>query len=110
MSDEIVLRRATGEDADKLARMRWALSAESDDHVPGAGAEALAKPGRADSAIGYLTNVYVEPEHRDQGLGSRLLAGIRDEAAAVRPAARAAPRRSWRAHRTLTPALALAAA
>jgi GNAT superfamily N-acetyltransferase len=31
-------------------------------------------PGRGDPRpIGYLTNAYVEPEHRSKGLGSRML-------------------------------------
>lgn len=30
-------------------------------------------PGKAAGQIGYLTNVYVSPEHRDGGLGSRML-------------------------------------
>lgn len=30
-------------------------------------------PGKVAGAIGYLTNVYVSPEHRNGGLGSRML-------------------------------------
>jgi len=37
------------------------------------------QPGRGPAApLAYVTNVYVEPAHRDGGLGSRMLAGIRD--------------------------------
>lgn len=30
-------------------------------------------PGKHAGPIGYLTNVYVRPEHRDRGLGTRML-------------------------------------
>lgn len=30
-------------------------------------------PGKRAGPIGYLTNVYVSPEHRDRGLGTRML-------------------------------------
>ena len=30
-------------------------------------------PGKRAGPIGYLTNVYVRPEHRDRGLGTRML-------------------------------------
>jgi GNAT superfamily N-acetyltransferase len=30
-------------------------------------------PGKRAGPIGYLTNVYVSPEHRDRGLGARML-------------------------------------
>jgi GNAT superfamily N-acetyltransferase len=30
-------------------------------------------PGKQAGPIGYLTNVYVRPEHRDRGLGTRML-------------------------------------
>jgi GNAT superfamily N-acetyltransferase len=30
-------------------------------------------PGKRAGPIGYLTNVYVAPEHRDRGLGTRML-------------------------------------
>jgi GNAT superfamily N-acetyltransferase len=35
-------------------------------------------PGRRAGPIGYLTNAYVTPEHRDRGLGGRILAHISD--------------------------------
>jgi GNAT superfamily N-acetyltransferase len=35
-------------------------------------------PGRRAGPIGYLTNAYVTPDHRDQGLGARILEGIAD--------------------------------
>ena len=31
------------------------------------------RPGRLDDAIGYVTNVYVEPEHRGHGVGTELM-------------------------------------
>ena len=31
------------------------------------------RPGRFDDAIGYVTNVYVEPEQRGQGVGTELM-------------------------------------
>jgi GNAT superfamily N-acetyltransferase len=33
----------------------------------------LPVPGKQVGPIGYLTNVYVRPEHRDRGLGTRML-------------------------------------
>lgn len=35
--------------------------------------ERVPVPGKVAGPIGYLTNVYVTPEHRDGGLGSRML-------------------------------------
>jgi GNAT superfamily N-acetyltransferase len=34
------------------------------------------RPGRFGHAWGYVTNVYVAPEHRNHGLGARLLAAV----------------------------------
>jgi GNAT superfamily N-acetyltransferase len=37
------------------------------------------QPGRGPAApLAYLTNVYVDPEHRDGGLGSRMLEAVAD--------------------------------
>jgi GNAT superfamily N-acetyltransferase len=33
-------------------------------------------PGKRAGPIGYLTNVYVAPEHRNAGLGGRMLAVV----------------------------------
>jgi GNAT superfamily N-acetyltransferase len=35
--------------------------------------ERIPVPGKIAGPIGYLTNVYIAPEHRDGGLGSRML-------------------------------------
>jgi GNAT superfamily N-acetyltransferase len=35
-------------------------------------------PGKVAGPIGYLTNVYLAPEHRDGGLGSRMLEHVLD--------------------------------
>jgi len=57
---------------------RWALWVAEDEGriVANAFVQVVAKvprPGRFDDAIGYLTNVYVEPEERGRGLGALLL-------------------------------------
>jgi GNAT superfamily N-acetyltransferase len=38
--------------------------------------------GAGDGTIGYLTNAFVEPRHRNQGLGTRMLTEIREWARA----------------------------
>jgi GNAT superfamily N-acetyltransferase len=40
--------------------------------------ERLPVPGKVAGPIGYLTNVYVSPEHRHGGLGSRMLERVLD--------------------------------
>jgi GNAT superfamily N-acetyltransferase len=57
---------------------RWALWVAEDEGriVANAFVQVVAKvprPGRFDDAIGYLTNVYVEPGERGRGLGAELL-------------------------------------
>jgi GNAT superfamily N-acetyltransferase len=64
---------------DALGRDDWrAWCAEADGRLVAAMwlqiVPRLPAPGRRDpSPIGYLTNMYVEPEHRSKGLGSRLV-------------------------------------
>jgi ribosomal protein S18 acetylase RimI-like enzyme len=111
----VEIRRATLDDADELARLRWdfrveqgtpasrtfdafaeefrafaadvladgspwrAWVAEDDDRLVGCVwvqfVEKIPHPsrGRGDRPIAYVTNVYVEPTLRDEGLGARLL-------------------------------------
>ena len=38
----------------------------------------LASPGKAPGRWGYLTNCYVRPEHRNTGVGGRLLKAVQD--------------------------------
>ena len=61
-----------------LGSGRWALwVAQSDGRiVPNAFVQVVPKvprPGRFDDAIGYVTNVYVEPKERGHGVGTELL-------------------------------------
>jgi GNAT superfamily N-acetyltransferase len=64
---------------DALARDDWrAWSAEQDDRLVAAmwlhTVPRVPAPGHgAPRPMGYLTNMYVEPEHRSHGLGSRML-------------------------------------
>ena len=111
----VEIRRATADDADELARLRWDFRVEQgtpasrpfdafaeefrafaadaladgtpwrawvagdDDRLVGCVwvqfVEKIPHPsrGRGERPIAYLTNVYVEPELRDGGLGARLL-------------------------------------
>jgi GNAT superfamily N-acetyltransferase len=52
-------------DDDRLAAAMWLRSVP---RVP--------VPGKRAGPIGYLTNVYVAPEHRNAGLGGRMLAVV----------------------------------
>jgi GNAT superfamily N-acetyltransferase len=64
---------------DALARDDWrAWCAEEHDRLVAAmwlhTVPRIPAPGHGDPRpIGYLTNVYVEPEHRSKGLGSRMM-------------------------------------
>jgi GNAT superfamily N-acetyltransferase len=42
--------------------------------------ERVPRPNRDATVMGYVTNVYVEPAHRNRGVGARLLAAARDVA------------------------------
>ena len=53
-------------DGDRLVAAMWLLTVP---RVP--------VPGTRAGAIGYLTNVYVAPEHRNAGLGAQLLDRVR---------------------------------
>jgi GNAT superfamily N-acetyltransferase len=53
-------------DGDRLVAAMWLLTVP---RVP--------VPGKRAGAIGYLTNVYVAPEHRNAGLGALLLDRVR---------------------------------
>ena len=53
-------------DGDRLAAAMWLHT------VP-----RIPVPGKRAGPIGYLTNVYVEPAHRNAGLGARMLDQIR---------------------------------
>ena len=55
------------EDAGRLIGCLWLMRME---RVP--------RPNRDAVAMGYVTNVYVEPEARNRGLGTRLLAAARE--------------------------------
>ena len=72
-----------------LARPEWhAWLAESEGRVIGAmwlqSVPRVPSPGRGDPRpIGYLTNAYVEPEHRSQGVGSRLVTSVIDHCEAT---------------------------
>ena len=76
---ETYVERFTRFASDALARDGWrAWVAESDGQLVGAmwlhSVPRVPAPGRGDPrSIGYLTNAYVEPDHRSKGLGSRLL-------------------------------------
>jgi GNAT superfamily N-acetyltransferase len=67
-----------------LARDDWrGWVAEGDDAIVGNAwlqtVPRVPAPGRRDpSPIGYLTNMYVAPEHRGSGLGRRLLGTVLD--------------------------------
>ncbi len=64
-----------------LATDRWNAWVARDGRVP-VGAmwlhaiERIPVPGKVAGPIGYLTNVYIDPEHRDGGLGSRMLGRV----------------------------------
>ena len=66
---------------DALATDRWHAWVARDASGP-VGAmwlhtvERIPLPGKIAGPIGYLTNVYLAPEHRNGGLGSRLLAYV----------------------------------
>ena len=60
--------------------------------------ERMPRPGRAPSRWGYLGNAFVRAAHRNQGIGSRLMAAVLDHAAenalvrvVLSPAERAIP-------------------
>jgi GNAT superfamily N-acetyltransferase len=86
---EAYVERFTAFARDALARDEWrAWVAESDGRVIGAmwlqSVARVPAPGRGDPRpIGYLTNAYVEPEHRSQGIGSRLLQVVIDHCEAT---------------------------
>lgn len=42
--------------------------------------EKVPRPGQTDGRYGYVTNVYVEPTSRDEGIGSQLLRGVIERA------------------------------
>ncbi len=73
------VRRFSAFAANALSGDDWrAWVAESGERLVGAmwlqTVPRVPAPGRGDPRpIGYLTNAYVEPDHRSQGLGSRLL-------------------------------------
>jgi GNAT superfamily N-acetyltransferase len=46
------------------------------------GVPKVPRPGRFDDALGYVTNFYVRPSHRNQGLGTVLLRRVVDWARA----------------------------
>ncbi len=76
---EAYVARFTRFAIDALSRDTWrAWVAESDGQLVGAmwlqSVARVPAPGHGDPRpIGYLTNAYVAPDHRSQGLGSRLL-------------------------------------
>lgn len=68
---------------DALESYTWRIwVAEDEGHIVGAIwlqlVERVPRPGesRGELPIGYLTNVFVEPGHRNEGLGSRMLAEV----------------------------------
>lgn len=66
---------------DALANDRWRAWVVRDgtDPVGAMWLQTVARvpvPGKVAGPIGYLTNVYVVPEHRNGGLGGRMLDGI----------------------------------
>ena len=73
---------------DALARDDWrAWCAEEDDRLIGAmwlhTVPRVPAPGHgAPRPMAYLTNIYVDPEHRSHGLGSRMLQQLVDHCAA----------------------------
>src|SRR5712691_12724750 len=76
---EAFVARFTTFARDVLARDEWhAWCAETDGRLVAAmwleTVPRVPAPGHGDPRpIGYLTNTYVEPEHRSKGLGSRML-------------------------------------
>jgi GNAT superfamily N-acetyltransferase len=76
---ETYVERFTAFASDALARDDWrAWCAEQDERVVAAmwlhTVPRVPAPGHgAPRPMGYLTNMYVEPEHRSHGLGSRML-------------------------------------
>lgn len=78
-SFEAYAERFTAFARDGLARDDWRVwCAEEDGHLVAAMwlqiVPRVPAPGRGDPRPnGYLTNMYVEPTHRSQGLGSRML-------------------------------------
>jgi GNAT superfamily N-acetyltransferase len=80
---DVYTRRFAGFVRDALASDAWRIRvAELDAKVVGAMwlqlVERVPRPGeeRGSLPIGYLTNVFVEPELRDEGIGSRMLEEI----------------------------------
>jgi GNAT superfamily N-acetyltransferase len=73
---------------DALGRNDWrAWCAEADDRLVAAmwlhTVPRVPAPGHGDPRpMGYLTNMYVEPEHRSHGLGSRMLRSLVEHCAA----------------------------
>ena len=76
---EAYVERFTAFARDALARDDWrAWCAEADGRLVAAmwlhTVPRVPAPGHGDPRpIGYLTNMYVEPEHRSKGLGSRMV-------------------------------------
>jgi GNAT superfamily N-acetyltransferase len=60
-------------DGDRLVGAMWLFTFE---RIP--------VPGKVPGPIGYLTNVYLAPEHRNGGLGSRMLERVLEWARAER--------------------------
>ena len=79
---ETYVDRFTAFASDALARNGWrAWVAEFEGRLVGAmrlqTVQRVPAPGRGDpQPIGYLTNAYVEPDHRSQGVGSWLLKAV----------------------------------
>jgi GNAT superfamily N-acetyltransferase len=85
---EVYLERFSAFARDALARDDWRAWCAEEDERPVAAmwlhtVPRVPAPGHgAPRPMGYLTNMYVEPEHRLHGLGSRMLQVLVDHCAA----------------------------
>ena len=69
--------------ADGLASGRWTYWVAEDDgalvaHMAVCTVRSVPRPSRATDQWGYLTDCYTRPAHRGRGVGSALLAHVRD--------------------------------